>query len=126
MMISIEKNVGRPTSDAAERMVESRVFRSAVGGSFDNRETMCSVTITAPSMMMPKSIAPNDSRLAGTPHRCRPRKVDSSASGIIAATISAARALYRNSHSTRNTSTAPSSRLLKTVFSVVETSHERS
>ncbi len=93
MMINIEKKVGRPTSEAADSTVENRVFRSAVRGSADRRETMCSVTITAPSMMMPKSIAPSDSRLAGTPHRCRPRKVDSRASGIIAATISAARAL---------------------------------
>ncbi|MNV33138.1 hypothetical protein D3C71_1244980 [compost metagenome] len=93
MMISIEKKVGRPTSDAADNTVAMRSRRVLPGGIFDMRETMCSVTITAPSMMMPKSIAPSESRLAGTPHRCRPRKVDSKASGIIAATINAARAL---------------------------------
>lgn len=42
---------------------------------------MFSITITAPSTMMPKSMAPSDSRLAGTPMIFKPMNVDSSASG---------------------------------------------
>ena len=67
MMISIENSVGRPTSAAASRI--DRVGARSVG-------RCCSVagagrcsrrTMTAPSTMMPKSIAPSDSRLAGMP-----------------------------------------------------------
>ena len=52
--------------------------------------------------------------------------VASSARGITAATIAAARPLRRKTYSTIVTSSAPSSRFLNTVASVVEISHERS
>ena len=52
---------------------------------------MFSMTITAPSTMMPKSIAPSESRLAGMPTKVRPINVASNASGMMAATINAAR-----------------------------------
>ena len=54
---------------------------------------MFSITITAPSTMMPKSMAPRLSRLAGTPMIFRPMKVASKASGITATTARLARRL---------------------------------
>ena len=57
---------------------------------------MFSTTMTAPSTMMPKSMAPSESRLAGMPRNRRPMKVASSDSGMITATMPAARRLPRN------------------------------
>ena len=82
--------------------------------------------MTAPSTMIPKSMAPSDSRLAGMPRTRRPMKVASSASGITTATIPAARPLRRNTYSTSVTRTAPSSRFRNTVVNVVWISVERS
>ena len=88
MMISIEKNVGRPTSDGG--FEDRSLHRHASRG----RARSCQVrgrhsrrTMTAPSTMMPKSIAPSDSRFAGMPRIVRPMNVASSDSGIITATI---------------------------------------
>ena len=52
---------------------------------------------TAPSTIMPKSIAPMDSRLAGMCAQSRQMNANSSANGIVTATISAVRTLNRNS-----------------------------
>ena len=87
---------------------------------------MFSTTITAPSTMMPKSIAPRLSRLAGMPTSVSPRKVASSDSGITAATMAAARRFCKNKNSTSITSSAPSVRLANTVCRVLLISHERS
>ena len=51
------------------------VSRRALPRGCDRCRKMFSRTITAPSTMMPKSIAPSDSRLAGMPRSCRPMKV---------------------------------------------------
>ena len=129
MMISIEKSVGRPTSTAASRMMCFLLASSRSGCLWVASESFLntfSTTITAPSTMMPKSIAPSDSRLAGTPIHVSPMKVASSASGIVTATMAAARRLPRNSHSTTDTSSAPSIRLVNTVFSVLPISQVRS
>ena len=82
--------------------------------------------MTAPSSRMPKSIAPIESRFAGTPETCRPTKAVSSASGIVIATAIEPLTARRNSHSTRLTSTTPSIMLCDTVSSVVSTSRVRS
>jgi len=87
---------------------------------------MFSTTITAPSTMMPKSMAPRESRFAGIPRQVRPIKVASRESGIIKATMNAARKLPRKSRSTNVTSIAPSARFLKTVCKVVLMSQVRS
>ncbi len=129
MMISIEKSVGRPTSTAACRIACLRVWSSSVRWarvSSVRRRNTFSTTITAPSTMMPKSIAPSESRLAGMPIQVRPRKVASSASGMVTATMKAARMLPRKSQRTKETSSAPSSRLVKTVVSVLPISQVRS
>src|SRR6267143_73488 len=93
MMISIENSVGRPTSTAASRIRLRRRSSSSASWSRNaavSLRKMFSTTITAPSTMMPKSIAPSESRLAGTPMKLRPRKVASSASGMVTATLAAA------------------------------------
>ena len=87
---------------------------------------MFSRTMTAPSTMMPKSIAPSDSRLAGMPIQVRPMKVARSASGIVTATMNAARTFPKNNQSTNETSSAPSVRLVNTVVSVLPMSQVRS
>lgn len=87
---------------------------------------MCSTTITAPSTMMPKSMAPSDRRLAGIPMTDKPRNVPSKASGMMAATMAAARRFFRNRYSTTVTSSAPSIRLVNTVRRVLPMSQLRS
>ena len=124
MMMSMEKNVGRPTSAAAFRTRSRTLLRSVEWSCSESFRKMFSITITAPSTMMPKSIAPRESRLAGMPRHVRPMNVASSDSGIISATMNAARRLPRNSSSTNVTSIAPSARFLKTVCSVVSISQE--
>ena len=54
---------------------------------------MFSVMMTAPSTMMPKSIAPSESRLAGIPRRSMKMNAKRSDSGMVRATINAARML---------------------------------
>ena len=56
----------------------------------------------------------------------RPMKVASNESGMMSATIAAARKLPRKTNSTTATSTAPSTRFLNTVVSVVLISQVRS
>ena len=62
---------------------------------------------TAPSTIMPKSIAPIDSRLAGMCAQSRQMNEKSSANGIVTATISAVRTLKSSSPSTTSTRTIP-------------------
>ena len=89
------------------------------------RRKMFWTTITAPSTMMPKPIAPRLNRLAGMPTKVSPRKVASSDSGITTATIAAARRFCKKTN--RNiTSSAPSVRLANTVCSIFLISQLRS
>ena len=126
MMISIENKVGRPTSLAAS-IITLRRSASFMPSFFSaSRCMMFSITITAPSTMMPKSIAPRLSRLAGTPMIFRPKNVDSNASGMITTTARLARTFDKNRYSTSATSSAPSTRFLNTVVSVLPISQVRS
>ena len=59
---------------------------------------MFSTMITVASTMMPKSMAPIDSRFADSPLSTRMTTANSSAKGMVAETISALRRLPRNSH----------------------------
>ena len=126
MMISIENSVGRPTSLAASMMTLRRSALVMASFLSDSRCMMFSITITAPSTMMPKSIAPRLSKLAGTPMILRPRKVDSKASGMITTTARLARTLDRNKYNTSATSSAPSTRFLNTVVRVLLINQVRS
>ena len=79
---------------------------------FLSRATNSPSTITtAPSMMMPKSMAPMLSRLALMPLSRRQMKANSSASGIMMLTITVVRQSAMNRNTMTVTSTMPSSRL---------------
>ena len=71
---------------------------------------MFSTMMTVESTTMPKSTAPSEIRLAGVPVATMPMNAISSASGMLMAVISAARVWPRNTHSTRVTSSMPTSR----------------
>src|SRR6185437_13328074 len=68
---------------------------------------MFSTITSVPSMMIPKSIAPIDSRFASTPLACRQMNENSSARGIVRATMTAARTLTRKIKRTNSTSSMP-------------------
>ncbi len=87
---------------------------------------MFSMTMTAALTIRPKSIAPSEIRLAGTPSQCMPVKDTHRPSGMIAATISATQKLPRKMNSTTSTSTMPTSRVCATVCTVRSSSSWRS
>ena len=76
---------------------------------------MFSTMMTVASTMMPKSMAPIDSRLADSPLSTRTTTANKSAKGMVAETISALRRLPRNSHWIRKISTTPITMLCSTV-----------
>ncbi len=71
--------------------------------------------MTEESTMMPKSTAPIDSRLADLCRRNSTAKANSSASGILIATIRAARTLLRNISKITATRSMPTNRFSRTV-----------
>ena len=77
---------------------------------------MPSTITTAPSMMMPKSMAPMLSKLALIPFSRRQIKAKSSASGMTMLTVSVVRQSAINSSTITVTSTMPSMRLWMTVW----------
>ena len=85
-----------------------------------------STITTAPSTIMPKSSAPRLIRLALTLLVNMPVKVNSIASGITIAVISAARMLPKNRNNTATTSSAPSKRFFFTVAMAFSTRLVRS
>ena len=87
---------------------------------------MFSTMITVASTMMPKSMAPIDSRLADSPLSTRTTTANSSAKGMVAETISALRRSPRNSHWIRNTRQTPITMLCSTVLVVTSTRTLRS
>ncbi len=66
-------------------------------------------------MMIPKSTAPSDSRLALMPIRCRQIKANSKARGIMMDTISVVRQLNMKRDTSSVTNKMPSTRLWRTV-----------
>ena len=123
-MIDIENSVGRTTSLAAIATVSATC--DGGGRSWARCRYAFSTKMTAPSSRMPKSIAPIDKRLAGTPAKCSPTNAVSSASGIVIATAIDPLTARRNSQSTRLTSSTPSSMFWDTVSSVLSTNRVRS
>ena len=87
---------------------------------------MFSTMITVASTMMPKSMAPIDSRFADSPLSTRMTTANSSAKGMVAETISALRRSPRNSHWIRNTKQTPITMLCSTVWVVTSTRTLRS
>ena len=121
-MISVDENMGGPTS-AAAAAIRSRTEPRAARSRWRNR---FSIMITVESTTMPKSTAPSEIRFAGVPVATIPMKAPSSASGMLRAVISAARACPRNRYSTTVTSPRPISRFSRTVWVVTATRRERS
>ena len=126
MMMSIENKVGRPTSVVASMMTCRRSASDMSSRSLLKRCMMFSITITAPSTMMPKSMAPKDNKLAGTPMILSPKNVANKDSGMMTTTAKLARRLDKNTYSTKATSKAPSIKLKNTVLSVLPMSQVRS
>ena len=87
---------------------------------------MFSTMMTVASTMMPRSMAPTDSRLADSPRSTVMMTARNSATGMVAATISAQRRLPRNTHWIRKISAMPNSRLCSTVLTVMATRSPRS
>ena len=87
---------------------------------------MFSTMMTVASTMMPKSMAPMDSRLADSPLITRMTTANRSAKGMVAETISALRRSPRNSHWIRKTRQTPITMLCSTVLVVTSTRTERS
>ncbi len=84
-------------------MMISRTLTSLSSRRADSWRNMFSTITTAPSTMMPKSIAPMESRFAGTWRRSRQMNAKSSESGIVVATINPERTSYRKNISTTST-----------------------
>ena len=75
-----------------------------------------STTMTEPSTMIPKSMAPKLIRLALTPKSCIMPKAKSRESGMAVTTINPARRLPKKSTKTKMTIRAPSKRFFSTVW----------
>ncbi len=123
MTMILAKKIGRATL-----VVATMASLSLIGcvGFSSRRRRIDSITTMAPSTMMPKSIAPSDSRLAGMCDSRMAMKAISRDRGITVATISALRGLPRKRIKTRMTRPMPSIMVRDTVASVVRTSSVRS
>ena len=131
MMIAFENSTGWDRSVIVRWRTFRRCERTSNGGLAENdfraRRTINASTITtALSMMMPKSTAPRDIRLADTPRAFIRMKANSRANGMTVATIRAALQLERKITSTAVTSSAPTIRFSATVDTVCRTSCVRS
>ena len=100
-------------------MPTSRAFRS-------NATKSPSTITTAPSMMMPKSIAPIESRFALIPIARRQMKAKSSANGMMIDTTMVVRQSAININTMKVTSRIPSIRLWVTVCTARSTKFSRS
>ncbi len=126
MIISTEKNTGRSTSSAAARIVLLTFCCVRSRPEPPRRWAMFSAMITAPSTMMPKSIAPTESKPIGMPVTYISNSATKSENGIVKATSAAIEGRPRNNSSTSTTSVMPSMTLCATVCSVLWTRNVRS
>ena len=122
--------LGRMTSVVAARTTSSRSRAAAAASpprcAAASRRRQFSTMMTAPSTMRPKSSAPKLMRLPLTRASTMPVIVSSIDSGITSVVTSAARKLPSSANSTAMTSSAPSSRFVRTVAMVLSTSVVRS
>ena len=121
MTISIEKNTGRSTSREAANTTLKTFGRPSRRVASPSRRAMFSAMMTAPSTMMPKSMAPIDSRPMGMLVKYISTRANSSEKGIVTATRAAMDGRPRNSNNTSTTSVMPSDTLCATVCSVLST-----
>ena len=113
MIISTPNRIGRAISWAEARMTAGSPGRPC------RRRSEFSIITTAPSAIIPKSMAPKLIRLALTPNSAMPMKPKSIDKGMTAATIKAARILPRKSMRTVTTKSPASSKLRRTVAIVM-------
>ena len=118
MMMMVEKKIGRATSAAISPIDFSCNTSRGLSSRFLR---MVSIMTIAPSTIIPKSIAPNDSRFAGIFVKCIKINAISNAIGIVIATNNAPFQLPRKIIRTMITNVIPSSNVWETVFSVVVT-----
>jgi len=123
IMIMVENNKLRCTSCEA-RMIRSRRGISEFSPELKRRKIF-STMMTDESTMMPKSTAPIDNRLALLPRTYSTQKANSKANGMLSATISALRTLFRNSSRMPVTRTMPINKFSWTVSVVTSISFER-
>ena len=94
---------------------------SRLSGSSSLFLRMVSSITMAPSTIIPKSIAPKESKLAGIWVKCMSINAINKDNGIVMATRSAPRQLPRKMMRTKITRIIPSKRVLETVCSVLST-----
>ena len=115
MMIATPKTIGRAISLAARPA-------DFIGNSFppdsSNHRTWFSIITTAPSTIIPKSIAPRLIKFALMPKRRMPRKLISIDNGITNATTMAADTFPKKISRTIVTRRKPSKRFFSTVRTV--------
>ncbi len=120
MMMSLLKNTATPVRVAVRRIRPSLLMRLNRSmptrcASWSRATKIPSTITTAPSMMMPKSMAPRESRLAFMPFMRRQKKAKSRASGMMMETTSVVRQSAMNSSTMAVTRMMPSTRLCITV-----------
>ena len=117
-MIRVEKNIGRATSFARFAIVLTVSSFSGLSSRFFN---IVSIITMAPSTMIPKSIAPKESKFAGMLVTFIKMKAINKEIGIVIATKSAPRQLPNTIIRIRITSPIPSIMVLEIVANVVST-----
>ena len=120
MMMSLEKNTALPSSPPVFLIMPSLLILLNLSmptffACWSSSTKIPSTITTAPSIMIPKSIAPIDSRLALMPLSLRQMKAKSSASGITIPTMSVVRQSAMKRNTITVTNTIPSRRLCITV-----------
>ena len=118
MMMRVAKKIGLAT--AAIRSTAVSRLSISVGRSSRRRIIVSIITID-PSTRIPKSMAPSESRLAGTSVKCIRINATSNDIGMAIATRNAARGLPKKQISTAMTSNIPNSNVCETVCKVVFT-----
>ena len=89
IIMRIEKKTGRSTSKAAARTILTRLYGEPPRDASPSRRAMLSAMITAPSTIIPKSIAPTDNRPMGMLTKCIRMRENSREKGMVSATNAA-------------------------------------
>ena len=131
MMISLEKNTAFALSLAVWRIspILDITLNAGIPTSFAflSKATNTPSTITtAPSIIIPKSMAPIESRLADIPITRKQINANNKANGIITATITVVRQSAMKINTINVTNNIPSIRLWVTVFTARFTKSSRS
>ena len=131
IIISLEKKTALAFSLAVFRISPIFDIRLKTGIptslAFRSRATNIPSTITtAPSIMIPKSMAPIESRLADIPITCKQIKANNRDKGIMTATTTVVRQSAIKMNTMKVTNSMPSTRLCVTVCTARSTRSSRS